>query len=137
MTGSLNSSCVTGHTRSGGLSSNASEAVFAAEASDKVGGESGSRVPEGEEHKPLLRIADILVIVFGLPIGDRSHCQRLEGPMPHLSSIASCLLTRSMHLNAKGSSKIDFGHVDELHMIHECPVLVQLGNISCSVSYEY
>lgn len=71
MTGSLNSSCVTGHTRSGGLSSNASKAVFAADASDKVGGESGRRVPEGEEHKPLLRVADILVVVFGLPIIDR------------------------------------------------------------------
>ncbi len=77
ITGSLNSSCVTGHTRSGGLSSNDSKAVFAADASDKVGGESGRRVPEGEEHKPLLRVADILIVVFGLPIGDRSHCQRL------------------------------------------------------------
>ena len=74
MTGSLNSSCVTGHTRSGGLSNNASKAVFAADARDKVGGESGRRVPEGEAHRPLLRTADILAVVFGLPIGDRSDC---------------------------------------------------------------
>ena len=52
-----------GHTRSGGLSSTGSTAVLAADASDTVGGASGSSVPEGVEHKGVPRVAGIFLVV--------------------------------------------------------------------------
>ena len=49
-----------GHTRSGGFCSKASEAEVVADARDMAGGDSGSIVPDGVEHRGEARFAGIL-----------------------------------------------------------------------------
>lgn len=61
MTGSVKTSRVIGHTRSGGFCSKASDADVVADARDIAGGDRGRRVPDGVEHKGEPRVAGMLI----------------------------------------------------------------------------
>lgn len=72
-----------GHTRSGGFCSKISEADVVADARDMAGGDSGSIVPDGVEHRGEARFAGILgvrILSNWIP----TQCQTIAARARHM-----------------------------------------------------